>query len=280
MLYGLYVPNFGKSLHVRALAELAYEAEESGWDGFFLWNHLIDERNQRVPIVDPFIALAAIATSTKRIRIGTTVTALPRYRPWLVARQTATLDDLSNGRMILGVGLGFMTGLEYAMFGEPADNKTRAEKLDEGLEIIAGLWSGKPLSYNGKHYHVKRTTFLPPSTQKPRIPIWVGGFWPYKGPFLRAARWDGVIPLKLPFRRPEPNDLRSILNYVRSHRTSKTPFDAAIIGWGTGKNPARDAQKIVSYADAGATWWLESLYTARDSRDRMGRRIRKGPPRT
>jgi alkanesulfonate monooxygenase SsuD/methylene tetrahydromethanopterin reductase-like flavin-dependent oxidoreductase (luciferase family) len=161
--YGLYVPNFGKSSYARILADLAGEAEEAGWDGFFLWNHLIDEKNHRIPIVDSFIALAAIAMNTKRIRFGTTVTALPRYRPWIVARQATSLDHMSNGRMILGVGLGFPTGLEFEIFGENPDNKARAERLDEGLEIVTGLWTGKPFSYQGKHYQVKETSFLPPS---------------------------------------------------------------------------------------------------------------------
>jgi alkanesulfonate monooxygenase SsuD/methylene tetrahydromethanopterin reductase-like flavin-dependent oxidoreductase (luciferase family) len=274
----LYVPNFGKGSYARTLAELASDAEDAGWEGFFLWNHLIDERNKRIPIVDPFVALAAIAMSTKRIRIGTTVTALPRYRPWIVARQAATLDEMSNGRMILGVGLGFPTGLEFDMFSENPDNKTRAEKLDEGLEVITGLWSGKPFSYQGKHYQFKETVFLPTPTQKPRIPIWVGGFWPYKGPFRRAAKWDGVIPLKLPVRQPKPQDLRDVLAYIQSQRTNTAPFDVAVIGWGTGRNRVRDAKKIQPYVDAGITWWLESLYGMRDSPKDMRSRIRQGPP--
>ena len=274
----MYVPNFGKSSYARILADLAGEAEQAGWDGFFLWNHLIDEKNHRIPIVDSFIALAAIAMNTKRIRFGTTVTALPRYRPWIVARQATSLDHMSNGRMILGVGLGFPTGLEFEIFGENPDNKARAERLDEGLEIVTGLWTGKPFSYQGKHYQVKETSFLPPSAQKPRIPIWVGGFWPYKAPFRRAARWDGVIPFKLPVRRPDPKDLRDILDYVKSQRTSAAQFDVAIIGWGTGKSRARDSERIGPYIEAGMTWWLESLYGARDSPKDMRARIHKGPP--
>jgi hypothetical protein len=229
-------------------------------------------------MVDSFTALAAVAMNTKRIRIGTTVTPLARRRPWIVARQTASLDHLSNGRLILGVGLGDPPDAEFEMFGEVPDNKVRAEKLDEGLDILVGLWGGKRFSYQGKHYHVQKTVFLPPSKQKPRIPIWVGGFWPNKAPFRRAARWDGVIPLRLG-SSIRPGDLRNILAYVRRMRTTSTPFDVAMIGWGTGKNRSKNAKKIGPYVEEGLTWWLESLYTGRNSPNQMRARIRQGPPR-
>ncbi len=278
--YGLYVPNFGEASYARTLAELAFEAEKSGWDGFFLWDHIV-EWDRRVPVCDSFTALAAIALNTKRIRIGTTVTPLPRLRPWVVARQTASLDHLSNGRLILGVGLGGPESTDYERFGETADNKVLAEKLDEALDVITGLWSGKPFSYSGKHYKItKKTVFLPPPKQKLRIPIWVGGFWPNKGPFRRAAKWDGVLPLKRGHPiRPEPKDLRDILAFIKSHRTISTPLDAAIIGWGTSKDRRKNAKKIGPYVEAGLTWWLESLYLGRDSPEKMLKRIRMGPPR-
>lgn len=279
MLYGLYLPNFGKSSYARTLAELAGEAEEHGWDGFFLWDHIMHGKNRRLPMVDSFTALAAVAMNTKSIRIGTTVTPLARRRPWIVARQTASLDHLSNGRLILGVGLGSQDA-EFEMFDEIPDKKVRAEKLDEGLEILAGLWSGKPFSYQGKHYHIQKTVFLPPSKQKPRIPIWVGGFWPNKAPFQRAARWDGVIPLRVGSSiRPEPRDLRKILAYVKSVRTTSRPFDVVMIGSGTGKNWSKNAKKIGPYVKEGLTWWLESLYAVRNSPKHMSARIRQGPPR-
>ena len=122
MKYGLYVPNFGKSSDPRTFANLAVQAEKAGWDGFFLWDHLV-EGEQRVPVTDSFIALSAIAQQTTRIRIGTTVTPLPRLKPWIVARQTVALDQLSNGRMILGVGLGLEETCAYKRLNESADNK-------------------------------------------------------------------------------------------------------------------------------------------------------------
>lgn len=275
--YGLYVPNFGKASHPETLAELAREAEKSGWDGFFLWNHLL-EWDKRLPIYDSFTSLAAIALKTNRIRIGTTVTPLPRLKPWEVARETVSLDHLSRGRLTLGVGLGTKESCDYERFGESADNKTLAEKLDESLRIISGLWTGRPFSYQGKHYHVQKTCFLPTPLQKPRIPTWVGGFWPRKAPFIRATNWDGVIPLKLPEELLEPDDLRSIVSYVRNRSATKAEFDFVNIGWTTGNLEAiRD--KVARFVEAGMTWWLESLYTKRDSPEEMRRRIQLGPPR-
>ncbi len=276
--YGLYVPNFGKSAFPRTLARLAREAEQSGWDGFFIWDHVL-EWNKRVPIFDSFTLLAAISVSTQRIRIGTTVTPLPRLKPWIVAKQVATLDHLSGGRMILSVGLGSEESTDYARFGEAADTKVLAQKLDESLEIITGLWLGKPFTFSGRHHQIKNTVFLPPPVQKPRVPIWVGGFWPRVGPFLRAARWDGVIPLVLPERLARPSDIRDILEFIRKHRSSLQSFDVVEINWTTGANRKSNAQKVSPYAEAGITWWLESLYTMRDSPERMLERIRRGPPR-
>ena len=276
--FGLYLPNFGRASNPQTLVDLATEAEGSGWDGFFLWNHIL-EWEKRVPIYDSFTVLAAMAVQTTRIRLGTTVTALPRVKPWEVARQTVALDHLSHGRLTLGVGLGTKESCDYERFGESADNKILAEKLDESLKIISGLWTGKPFSYRGKHYSLGKTTFLPPTLQKPRIPVWVGGFWPRKGPFKRAAKWDGVIPLKLPEQLLEPEDLRSISDYIRNRDATKTKFDFVNIGWTTGKVRERDRKKVAPFIGAGMTWWLESLYTKRDSPEEMRRRIRLGPPK-
>jgi len=180
--------------------------------------------------------------------------------------------------LILGVGLGAKESCDYERFGESADNKTLAEKLDESLRVITGLWTGRPSSYQGKHYRIQKTTFLPIPLQKPRIPIWVGGFWPRKAPFKRAATWDGVIPLKLPEELLEPEDLRSITSYVRK-RNASPRFDFVNIGWTTGKNLEKDREKVAPFIEAGMTWWLESLYTKRDSPEGMRRRIQLGPPK-
>jgi len=277
--YGLYVPNFGKSSSPRIYADLAHEAEKAGWDGFFLWDHLV-EWDERVPVSDSFTALAAIAMRTERIRIGTTITPLPRLKPWTVARQTTSLDSLSNGRMVLGVGLGGEESCDFARFGESADNRILAQKLDESLEVITGLWSGRRFSFRGEHYRLGETVFLPTPIQKPRIPIWAAGFWPRRGPYERAAKWDGVVPLVLPERLPRPDDIRNILGFIKQRRADLESFDVVNIGWTSGVDRKKNADKVSSYAEAGITWWLESLYTKRDSAEKMLTRIRLGPPRT
>lgn len=166
MQFGLDVPTTGEYADPRTLADLAAEAEDAGWDGFFVWDVLLS----REGAADVWVALAAIAMKTARVRIGTMVTPLARRRPWLVARAAASLDTLSNGRMVLGAGLGF-NARDFAPFGEEFDARVRAERLDEALEIVAGLWSGEPFSYTGEHHHLDEVTMLPRPVQSPRVPI-------------------------------------------------------------------------------------------------------------
>ncbi|MFZ2097224.1 MAG: LLM class flavin-dependent oxidoreductase [Anaerolineales bacterium] len=280
MFYGIYTPNFGAETTPRLLADLAAEAEQAGWDGFFLWDHMVYSLNQKLPLYDPWVALAGIAMRTERLRLGTTVTPLARRRPWKLARETVTLDHLSAGRLILGVGVGDPDEADYGTFGEPTDPRIRAAMLDEGLEILNGLWSGKPFSYKGSHYQLKKCTFLPTPVQTPRIPIWVGGFWPHPRPFQRAARWDGAFPLNSggPFT-PPPNTLRQIHEYITQHRTTPAPFDLVIMGTTSGNDLKAARKKLSAYAETGLTWWLESLYRWRNSINLMRQRIRQGPPR-
>ena len=277
MRYALYLPNFGAEHSAGGLADLARDAEEAGWDGFFLWDHIVAEA-EGVPMVDVWVALSAIAMNTARIRLGATVTPLPRRRPWKLARETVTLDHLSNGRLTLGVGLGVPE--DYDPFGEESDAKVRAAKLDEGLEILTGLWKGQPFEHHGRAYQIENVTFNPASLQQPRIPIWVGGWWPTKAPFRRAARWDGVIPLKQSGDNLlTPQDVVEVLDFIRRERTSNAPFDVAIINWTDPSDPGAAAEKVSAYAEAGTTWWLESLYMQQNSLAGMRRRIRLGPPK-
>lgn len=280
MRYGLYVPNVGESSDARMLAELARDAERTGWDGFFLFDTIMFRRGLRTPIVDAFTALAAVAMTTSRIRIGTTVTPLARRRPWKVARETVSLDHLSGGRLVLGVGLGDPPDADFAAFGEESDARVRAEKLDEGLEILGGLWGGEEFTFRGRHYNVEKALFLPRPRQAPRIPIWVGGFWPHRPPFRRAARWDGVIPLRQAETsaqwRLEPDDLQRVLAYISRRRTTSGSFDAVVIGFGQLDDAARP-EKMKAYGAAGATWWLENLAPYSDAPEAMRARILKGP---
>jgi alkanesulfonate monooxygenase SsuD/methylene tetrahydromethanopterin reductase-like flavin-dependent oxidoreductase (luciferase family) len=276
--FGLYLPNFGDAISAHAIADLTSEAESAGWNGFFLWDHILYSQTQLSPMVDPWIALTAAAVQTENIRLGTTVTPLARRRPWVLARTTATLDQLSNGRVILSVGLGEPAKVEFSMFGEQSDPKVRAEKLDESLEILNGLWKGKPFAHKGKHYQISKMTFRPPVVQQPRIPIWVGGFWPNQAPFRRAARWDGVIPLKKAGGL-DPDDVRSMLEFIYEHRKIETQLDMAIIGYQHHVRAGLSGKKkINAYNQAGATWWLESLFTSRNSMPKLLETIRRGPP--
>ncbi len=160
MRYGIALPITGVDGDVRKLVEVACLAEEAGWDGVFLEDYIIYYGERRVPVFDPWVTLAAMAMRTKRIRLGITVTPLARRRPWKVARESVTLDHLSKGRLILGVGLGDSHDRSFANFGEEIDARRRVRMLDQALEVIAGLWSGRKFRYQGAHYQVKEATFL------------------------------------------------------------------------------------------------------------------------
>ncbi len=274
MKYGFVLP-YGDA---RVAADLAFEAEQAGWDGFFVW--------EPVWGYDAWLLLTAAAMRTTRIKLGTMLTPLSRMRPWELASKTVTLDHLSQGRVILSVGLG-ATDTGFAEFGEETDRKTRAELLDEGLDILTGLWRGQPFRYSGKHYHINETKFLPPPppVQQPRIPIWVVGAWRREKSMQRALRYDGLLPNPFDERGEHipltPDHIREIAAYVRQHRSTSDAFEIVV----EGKTPGTDrvaARSIVQpWIDAGATWWIEALWPAPDQPndpDDILRRIRQGPP--
>ncbi len=257
MQYGIYLPNFGPYGDARVLADLAHDAEAAGWNGFFLWDHVA---GHPLDFVDPWVALTAIALKTTRLRIGTTVTPLPRRRPWKIARETVSVDHVSDGRLTLGVGIG-LGAAEWDDLGEETDLKARGAMLDEALEVLTGLWSGENFDYAGQHYRVHNAQFLPRPVQSPRIPVWVGGFWPNKAPFRRAARWDGMFPLFKTAPGEEEEELRQLraaVAYVRARRERETPFDVVCTGVTPGDAPEA-AETVARYAEAGATWWLECI---------------------
>lgn len=283
MRYGIHIQNWGDYADPAVLVDLAREAESSGWDGVFLWDHILWRRTGVVPVVDPWVALAAIATVTSRIRLGALVTPLARRRPWKVARETASIDHLSGGRLIFGAGIGEPVEDDFATFGEEGDAKIRAGRLDEGLDILAGLWRGEPFEHRGRHFQVERATFLPPPVQRPRIPVWIGGEWPNKAPFRRAARWDGVFPGKRGVAINEtmtPADLREIVVFVAANRDPDLalPFDIVLGGYTSARDRAHATETVAAYAEVGLTWWLEGLNdfarTSVDARER----VRSGPP--
>ena len=184
------------------------------------------------------------------------ITPLPRRRPWKLARETATLDRLSDGRLDLGVGLGYPPDLEFGMFGEETDDRVRAAMLDEGLAVLDGLWSGEEFNFAGEHYRVEGARFLPTPAQSPRVPVWIAGWWPNRRPFRRAARWDGVIPEKVGGDTLTPAEVAEIKDYVAAHRDRDTSFDIAINGY---SGHVDSESTLADYEAAGVTHWLERI---------------------
>ncbi|MBN1264495.1 MAG: LLM class flavin-dependent oxidoreductase [Anaerolineales bacterium] len=259
MKYALNLPNFGPFGNARKLAELAALAESNGWDGFFIWDHI--NRPFPIDIVDPWIALTAAALSTSTIRLGTMITPIPRRRPWKLARETVSLDHLSNGRLIFGAGLGSGRPSEWAQFGEDIDSIERSKKLDEGLDILAGLWSGEETTVQGQKYSVDRIQFLPPALQKPRIPVWIGGNWPSKAPFRRAARWDGVFPMFNDKTIPALDQIRACRQFLAGQQDLSPRFEFAHLGDSTfNMEPGQAAEHTGPFQEVGVTWWMEPLW--------------------
>jgi hypothetical protein len=275
MRYGFVLP-YGDA---RTAANLAGEAEQAGWDGFFVW--------EPVWGIDAWVSLTAAAMQTERIRLGTMLTPLSRMRPWKLASETATLDHLSNGRVILAVGLGAIDS-GFEAFGEVTDRKTRAELLDEGLDILTGLWRGQPFHYDGKHYRIKETNFFPPPppVQQPRIPIWVVGAWPRMKSMQRVLRYDGLLPNVLgddgQIRAITLSDIREMKAFIEANRTEQTPFDLIMEGETPGDDPEKAAAIVRPWAEAGATWWIETRWEVPRNAEGLKvvqQRIRQGPPR-
>lgn len=274
MQYAINVPNLWDYGDARLLADLAYETEQAGWDGFFVWDHMLGDGEQMPANCDPWIALAAIAMRTSSIRIGPMVTPVARRRPWKLSREVVSLDHLSGGRVTLGVGLGYPLEVDFGRFSEEADARVLAQKLDEGIEILTGLWSGEPFSYHGTHYQIRDVRFIPRPVQQPRIPIWVAGVWPNRAPMRRAARWDGAFPMRWDGEL-SLGDIRGIRTYIAEHRTTAEPFDIIIGGSTPGDNPQAALDKVALYAEAGVTWWSEGI---EGPPDELRTRLRQGPP--
>ena len=273
------LPNLGDYGDPVLLVDLARRAEAAGWDGVFLWDHVV-YREPGWPAADPWVTAGAIAARTERVRLGVLVTPLARRRPWKVARETASLDVLSGGRLVVGAGLGGLGArghAEFAAFGDEADPRVRAELLDEGLDILTGLWSGEPFSFEGRHHRIEETIFLPRPLQRPRPPVWIAGKWPRRPAFRRAARWDGVFPVFEGVGGPEmapPEALAEAVRYTENHRDADGPFDVALEGLSEGPDP----ELIAAYEAVGLTWWIEKLGWFRGSVDAMRERIERGPP--
>jgi alkanesulfonate monooxygenase SsuD/methylene tetrahydromethanopterin reductase-like flavin-dependent oxidoreductase (luciferase family) len=285
MKFGVQLPNLGPFSDADLLIELARQVEQAGWDGFFLWDHVaIPDR-----MADTMTILAAAAAVTSRIRLGPMITGPARRRPWKLAREATTLDHLSHGRFTLGVGLGASDYDFQHCHEDDGDLKIRAQRLDEALAIIDGLWAGERFSYQGAHFQVDDLQFAPRPVQRPRIPIWVAGWWPNRAPMRRAACWDGVFPLK--HGEPlTPADWQAIQQYIGQHRQTDSPYEYVHSGI-TPNQGAEAAMVVEPYAQVGVSWWLEDISPVRigwnlsDSwpepwpTEKIIERIAYGPPR-
>lgn len=267
MRHAIYLPPFATFGDVDIVLEVAADAEAAGWDGLFMWDHLLFSED--VPFVDPWIALAAVAARTQRLTIGPLVTPLARRRVHKVARESVTLDHLSKGRLVLGVGLGIDFWREYSAFAEAATtDRVRSEMLNEGVEALRALWTGEPVSYAGHHVTIDGARFLPRPHQ-PTIPIWAAAFWPLRSdrPIRRAAGCDGVIPFdeRGPLRPDDVVELRRRLG-----KEGDLSYDVCLHGpqdWAT------------DYEAAGVTWLMLS-FGPDQPLDEVRSLTGAGPPRT
>lgn len=268
--YGIVMPIYD----IQSAVKFAVEAENAGWDGFFMADGMWG--------LDAWICLSAVAVQTHRIRLGTLLTPLSIMRPWKLASQSATLDNLSDGRVIVTIGMGAID-IGFSAFREEVDLRTRAERVDEGLDILFKLWLNDSFLHEGKHYQVdlrENVSSIPAPIQKPHIPTWVVAAWNRPKSMRRSLRCDGLIPVMKPkggeLHPVEPSDLREIQAWIHNQRNEDTPFDFVIEGLTSGDDEQSIA-KIQMWQDAGMTWWIESLWDA--PYDKRFERLKQGPPR-
>ena len=251
--YGLYLPAFGPFGDPAVLVDLALRAEASGWDGVFLWDHLVHDA---LPIADPWTTLGAIAQATRDLRFGPMVTPLPRRRPWVVARHASALSRLSGGRLILGTGLGSDEFGDLSRFGEPTRLPTLSAMYDEGLEVVRGVWSGRPFRHDGQHYHVT----LGEGVSDPHpIPVWVASLTSHPRVMRRAAGCDGIFPIR-ENRILAPDEVAGLLTELRRAGLPEgRAFDIAVAGNASPAWQEPVTADLAGLTQAGMTWWMESL---------------------
>lgn len=269
MKYGIVFPGGTP----RQIVDLAVAAEAAGWDGVFCFEGIYH--------YDPWVTLSAIAMRTERVRLGTLLTPAPRRRPWKLAAECVTLDRLSEGRTILSVGLGAF-GPDLGNMNEEKDLRRRAALLDETIDLLRAMWSGQPVHHDGPHYQVQLPAG-PKPVQRRGIPIWCVGVWPRDRSMERTLRCDGVIPQRYAAAdgdpaHTQPSLTAEVTEWVRSRRGSMRGFDVIADGTSSATNTAKAAATVRPFADAGATWWIESDWGASPAKVR--RRIDAGPPRT
>jgi alkanesulfonate monooxygenase SsuD/methylene tetrahydromethanopterin reductase-like flavin-dependent oxidoreductase (luciferase family) len=276
MRFGVYSANFGALGDPRTLIDLALISEEAGWDGFFLYDHIVLLEGRAVRTVDPWIVLAVVAERTGLL-FGPLITPVGRRQPWELAHQTIALNRLSNGRLILGVGLGERA--DHDAFGDVGSRAARGERLDEGLEILQRFWSGAPVSHMGS-WRVTDARISPGPLS--RIPIWVAGRYGGRSPrpVRRAARFDGFFPIYSSWdvdRLLQPAEFAEMVAAVRQARGGLADFELVTAGVSGAGDAGRDL--VAAFAEAGATWWLEVIEPRRARLDALRERIAAGPPR-
>jgi len=272
--FAVETPGFGTWSDPAAVVELAELAESAGWDGLFLWDHLNADA-WTTQVGDPWVALAGAAMRTRRIRLGTAVTPVPRHLPHVFARTLAAVDRLSGGRVVLGAGLG--TPAEFALYGDQRDDKARAGHADEFLEVLSRLLAGEEVTHVGDNFRLNGARLGPLPIQRPRVPVWIGGV--SRPALRRAARWDGwIVPCVGPdavmFRGPE--EIAAAASLISDHRSAADgDFQVAITA---GSADATDVGNVLRYEQVGVTWWLESISDLRGVETSL-RRVAAGPPR-
>jgi alkanesulfonate monooxygenase SsuD/methylene tetrahydromethanopterin reductase-like flavin-dependent oxidoreductase (luciferase family) len=270
--FGLNIATLGEFGHPRLVMRFAELAEAAGWEALFVWDHLAYVTG--IPAGDSWVILSGVAATTRRLLLGPAVTPLPRRRLQTLAQTIVTLDQLSEGRFVLGVGLGGVAA-EYEAFGEPGDAQVHGTMMDEGLPLLDHLLRGEMVEHAGEHYTVKGVTLQPRAQQQPRPPIWIGG--ESRAALRRAARYDGWVFAgddENQQMAKSPEQVAEMVALIRDERGSAGPYAVAM----TGISQAEDGALVARYAAAGVTWWLESIYGYRGSAAEMEERIAAGPP--
>jgi alkanesulfonate monooxygenase SsuD/methylene tetrahydromethanopterin reductase-like flavin-dependent oxidoreductase (luciferase family) len=270
MRYGFIIPDMADAT-TNNIVELAHEAEAAGWDAIFFWDGDWG--------FSPWITMAAMAVHTDHIRFGAILHPLAWRHPWLFARETASLDQLSKGRLIISIGLGAVNEQEFARgrtrFGLPVDRKIRAQLLDEGLEVVNRLWSGNTVTFQGEHYHMEDFRLRPTPVQSPRIPIWAVGVWGRRKSMERVLRCDGILT----HESAPIAEIQAIKAFAEQQRKLTSPFDIVMEADTRGDTPEQARAKVRDWAQAGVTWWVETMWSSESTVADARARIRQGPPR-
>lgn len=273
MKFGLALP-YNQTVNI---ARWAQDAETHGWDGIFLGDAVWCE--------DPMIGLASAATATNQIKLGIMIAPVPLRTPWKISSEATALDQLSNGRMILGLGTGAAWMGWHAFPDAVTDIKARTEMLEETIEILSLMDKREPFDFDGKHYNLKLSQqsemyYPPKQVQQPRIPLWAPAVWPRKKAILRALKCDGVIVEK---RTSEgkaaevtPEDVRQVKEFITEHRASEAPFDIVVDGKSGELDPKKRVEKLSQLKETGATWWVEGMWG--DPPDAVQEMIKNGAP--